>query len=95
MGQTHSERYEGFIHTKIPSQWQLLYLQHDHELWQNRISNKKYMAYPINIDESTSQHNLQMYHFRKLNQLTLIAPEMILKNKDDLCTETNGLYLLV
>ena len=53
------------------------------------------MAYPINIDEMNSQHNLQMYHFRKLNQLTLIAPEMILKNKEDLCTEANGLYLLI
>lgn len=53
------------------------------------------MAYMINVQESTSDHNMQMYHFRKLNQLYLIAPDMILKNKDDLCTESNGVYLLI
>jgi hypothetical protein len=36
-----------------------------------------------------------MYHFRKLNRTNLVAPEVIFKNKEELCSEVNNLALVV
>lgn len=54
------------------------------------------MAYPIDLSQSDSEQHLQMYHFRKLNHVQFVTPEMILKNQNDsLCSATGTVHLLL
>ena len=45
--------------------------------------------------EAESEQNLQLFHFRKVNQWHIIAPQAILKNKEELCGGDDHFYLIV
>ena len=85
MGSSHPAQTYGLIRPKNPGEWRKVSLEVDCEVWLNLLNGRKYMIYPLNSKQIDSEHNLQMYHFRKLNRLHLIAPESVLENHDAFC----------
>jgi hypothetical protein len=52
------------------------------------------MVYPTQHLEAISEHNLQVYHFRKLNRAYLAGIHGILKEDSNICTKNSNSWVL-
>ena len=66
-----------------------------HQLWQERSTGRRYMAYPIN-ETALAHPQMQLYGFRLLNQAHLVAVQRVLAHQPAfLCSEPNQRWALV
>lgn len=79
-----------------PKEWTLVSRNMQFQLWQNKITSKKYLSYPLDLTQQDPMRNMEIYQFRKANNHELIAPEMILENSQDhICMQDHSYHLLL
>lgn len=73
MGGQKSQEYASLVQPLQPSQFLRIEDRGEYQLWEDRISTRRFMVFTVNPREALTEHNLQIYHFRKLNRAYLVG----------------------
>jgi hypothetical protein len=95
MGSQKSQEYASLVLPLEKNQYLKLEDRGEFQLWEDRISTRKYMVYTMNPNEAMSEHNLQIYHFRKLNRAYLVGIHGIFREEETICSHPQRTLLMV
>lgn len=95
MGAYHSQEEACLLTQLQPSQYTILEDTRQWQLWEDRISTRRYRVYTLE-EAMLQDHHLQIYHFRKLNRAYLAGVHCLARqDTSSLCARTPRTLLLL
>ena len=95
MGGQKSQEYASLVQPLQSSQFLKFEDRGEYQLWEDRISTRRFMVFTVNPREALTEHNLQVYHFRKLNRAYLVGVHGIYREEEALCSHQQRTLLML
>jgi hypothetical protein len=94
MGAQKSQEEACLLTPLQPSQFSVLEDTREWQLWEDRISTRRYRVYTL--ENPLHDHHLQIYHFRKLNRAYLAGVHALARQTTpSFCSRTPPTFLLL